>query len=431
MKKKLLPFALILLLLSGCNPAADETPPTPVSPTQGIMQESPDPATPADSTLSPSPDPDTTAHLDVTTPDSPAPSPAPKTEQIDSKPVILPLPSGKMFGLEGIDALLYDEAVANYAAGGLPTDLFLPSLAVLDTYETEDGNTCYVCWLEEHEYYGLGCGLGDLDNPEYTYCSPGRNLFRFTVSEDGDGLPVCIEILQSLNGDNWSWQKSVIAICGPNEELARAITEFKKPTVEARYITLSDPTDLLAAYLDYCFKTPHESPLCVKLPLPSSRMFGLEGVDAALYDGAVEYYSTRLIRGGKCDGLLLPSLALLDTYPADDGSTCYICMFRQYDYYDLGYGLSDLNNPQYNPGGGSNVARFTVRETEVGDAVCTDVFEGYDGPGWAFGVREICGPNEKLAEAIIGNTPLPVEKRDITPPGIKELLDVYLDYYFR
>lgn len=120
----------------------------------------------------------------------------------------------------------------------------------------------------------------------------------------------------------------------------------------------------------------------------------------------------------------------MDTYEAQDGGTHYICMFRQYDYYDLGYGLSDLNNPQYNPGGGSNVARFAISETENGEPVCTEVFEGYDGQGWAKGVREICGPNEELAEAIIKNEPLPVEKQDITPFGVTELLDVYLDYYF-
>lgn len=57
---------------------------------------------------------------------------------------------------------------------------------------TQDGDTCFVCLLEEHEYYDLGDGLQDLDNPEYTYCSSGVKLERFTVSKDGDELPVCL-----------------------------------------------------------------------------------------------------------------------------------------------------------------------------------------------------------------------------------------------
>lgn len=169
------------------------------------------------------------------------------------------------------------------------------------------------------------------------------------------------------------------------------------------------------------------SPAPVELPLPSGKTFGLEGVDAVLYDAAVDYYSTK---GGKAD-LLIPSLGVLDTYQTEDGSTCYICRFRGYDYYNLGYGLGDLEDPQYNLGsGGYDLARFTVSKTESGALACTEVFVSWDGEGWPASIRIICGPKADLAAAIIKNETLPVQIRNLTPSDPEELLRIYLNYTF-
>lgn len=175
-----------------------------------------------------------------------------------------------------------------------------------------------------------------------------------------------------------------------------------------------------------------ESPTPVELPLPSSETFGLEGVDAVLYDAAAEFDSTKIGEGRLPEtDLLLPSLGLLDTYQTEDGSTCYVCLFREYLYYDLAYGLRDPDHPQYSFGGGVNYARFTVSESDDGELICTEMYTSLDGGGWAYSIRVICGPNEELAEAIINNEELSVEVQNITPADNVGLLNVYLDYCFR
>jgi len=175
-----------------------------------------------------------------------------------------------------------------------------------------------------------------------------------------------------------------------------------------------------------------EGPASVELPLPSSKVFGLEGTDAMLYDIAVKYYSAQAGDPDIRMHLLMPSLGVLDTYQAEDGSTCYLCRFRGYDYYDLGHGLRDLNHPRYTPGsGGYDLARFTLAKTQSGKPVCTEVVLSADGEGWSQSIRLICGPKKELAQAIIENKKLPVTIRDITPADPKKLLDIYLDYYFR
>ncbi len=179
-------------------------------------------------------------------------------------------------------------------------------------------------------------------------------------------------------------------------------------------------------------QTQLDGPASVELPLPSSKVFGLEGTDALLYDIAVKYYSVQLEDPEIRKHLFMPSLGVLDTYQTEDGSTCYLCRFRGYDYYNLSQGLRDLNHPRYSPGsGGYDLARFTIAKTQSGKPVCTEVVLSADGEGWAQSIRLICGPKKELARAIIENKKLPVTIRDITSADSKKLLDIYLDYYFR
>lgn len=154
-------------------------------------------------------------------------------------------------------------------------------------------------------------------------------------------------------------------------------------------------------------------------------MFGLTGVDAVLYDAAVRYEKENT--GITATDLNIPSLKILDEYKNADGNTCYIVGFRSYFYIDIGYGLNDLKAPKYNfSGGGYDLSRFTVTK----EGICSEVYVSADGEGWAYSIKEICGPKTALAEAVIGNTDLPVTGRDITPADATGMLGTYIKYCF-
>lgn len=163
------------------------------------------------------------------------------------------------------------------------------------------------------------------------------------------------------------------------------------------------------------------------LPRPSSKMFGLEGMDAALYDAAVDAYS---IFENETD-LILPSLTLITEYEDEEGCINYVCLLRDFDYYDLATGLDDKENPVYNFGSGGYYAQFVVQETEDGEYFCVERNLSQDGEGWADSIRRICGSQQDVAEAIINNEDIPVQTREITSSDPEELLRIYLDYNFR
>lgn len=150
-------------------------------------------------------------------------------------------------------------------------------------------------------------------------------------------------------------------------------------------------------------------------------------MDAVLYDAAVEFYSSR----SGPDHLCVPSISILDTYEDDAGNTNYICWFRQIDYYNLAKGLSDLDNPQYTLSNGKELSRFTVTKLDTGKSICTDIMEIADGEGMIASIDTICGPKTELAAAIKSGAPLPVEEHDITSTDPAEVLDIYLDNFFR
>jgi hypothetical protein len=207
----------------------------------------------------------------------------------------------------------------------------------------------------------------------------------------------------------------------PSEETAVELPNNENDTTDSQTPTISidTQTNNSEAPIQKEIKKP------VELPYPTSDTFGLEGLDAVLYNAAANLYSTLT----ETPDLLMPSLAYLDSYQTEDGKTCCICLFKQCDYFNLGYGLDDLDNPKCHMSGGKLLTRLTIEKSETGEMVCTDIFPSYD-PQVGY-EKAVCGPKTELAEAFANGTELPVEERWITPSDPKELLAIYIDYYFR
>ncbi len=175
----------------------------------------------------------------------------------------------------------------------------------------------------------------------------------------------------------------------------------------------------------------------VLLPRPSSEAFSLSGTDAVLYDALAEYYSWR----GSDNDLLLPALSILDCYTVDKDTACYtidgdtvcyyICWFYQLDYYNLAYGLSDLSSPSYIFSGGRVLCRLIVHQDADGIIQKVEIDECGDGMGYPDDVRQICAPNETLAEEIIQNLPLTADVRNVADLSQNDMLNQYLDFFFR
>ncbi len=173
--------------------------------------------------------------------------------------------------------------------------------------------------------------------------------------------------------------------------------------------------------------TAENCPLAVELPFPSSEAFSLSGIDAVLYDAAAQWYSSR----GGLFHLLIPSLALIGEYKNEAGDTCYICLFKHCDYYNLAFGLSDKTDPQYRLSTDSKgiPTRFTISTAADGSYVCTEIFERVDGADADASIEYMCGPLTELAEDLKCGKDIEIV-RQITSEDPVELLQSYLDFYF-
>lgn len=225
--KKCLIFICVLVLLSGCTHRDVDISPLPeVSSSIEVTPSS-----------VPSP-----------TPDHPGPSPT-----FDQ----FPPPTGEMFELSGIDKVLYEAAVDQRFLPG-SVHLLLPELSIIGSYPGEDEMTHYVCWLWSFDYYALGNGLEDLDNPSYalnTSCGP----VRVTIKENSSQEFECVEFMEATgDGSDIAWDLSYDAICGPYKEWAEkmknATTRYPIDlSVEPRNLTTTDPVEMLNIYLNYFF----------------------------------------------------------------------------------------------------------------------------------------------------------------------------------
>lgn len=171
--------------------------------------------------------------------------------QTAAAPRMLPLPWSEMYGLEGYDAILFDAAVYYYSIHGDGITLCLPALKVLDSYENEAGDTCYICQFKTYDFYDLAYGLSDLAHPVIDLHSGGYSLARFTLRKTQEGVTMCSDIMVTM-GDN-SWEYSIRAICGPKTDLADAFIKDETQDFDGRYLIPNDSTAMLNTYMDYCF----------------------------------------------------------------------------------------------------------------------------------------------------------------------------------
>lgn len=168
-----------------------------------------------------------------------------------------------------------------------------------------------------------------------------------------------------------------------------------------------------------------------EFPLPTAETFNISEEYAALYEAAVSEYNNSTFAASNSDDntdMVFACLSLWDSYTDDDGNTVYVTSFLQRDFYDLGLGLADLENPTYNYGAGGTLAAFTLDKDGnlVDFQKCPDGSNDPDGD-----VRRICGPLTDLADFLCGVTDSypkePVNLPDLEP---EEMVKQYLNYFF-
>lgn len=223
------------------------------------------------------------------------------------------------------------------------------------------------------------------------------------------------------------------------------------PTPAAPELPLIGPDDPFPTVdgvdsFDRCLAMMEENEK-VDLPLPSAKLFGLEGVDGVLYDAAVAYET-------HSDGdLMMPTLSVVGSYQNETGETCFVCIYWRYHYGFLAYGLTDPTRPQYYPSFCAEAARITLAQQPDGTWLCTDLLrgftEGYDGDHAEMMARQVAEPDPALMETVQnflrsawgedgGGNPLfrgEVYQMDgvrpLTTTDPYALLDIYLNHYFR
>lgn len=167
-----------------------------------------------------------------------------------------------------------------------------------------------------------------------------------------------------------------------------------------------------------------------KFPVPTADTFSISEEYADLYNAAVSLYNNQTNAASFSEGntdLVMVALRLRDQYIDDDGNTVYIVNFMQRDFYDLGRGLADAENPVYNYGSGGTLAALTLDQ----DGNLVDFDEAHDGEDENIAYRRICGPLTDLADFLCGKTDsYPVEPVDIPDLEPEDMVRQYLNYFF-
>lgn len=160
-----------------------------------------------------------------------------------------------------------------------------------------------------------------------------------------------------------------------------------------------------AAAITFLPKTP-------AFPTPAAAAYGLTGDDAAIYNAVARTLSeTERMREGDYlftveKSLCLPCVTVLDSYPAENGGTVYLCNWWDYIYYGV---APDSAAVELGPGYLTRSDRRMVRFTISADGVCT-------------GMEEMGGA--------IAHQPRAPQLRPLVSGTAGELLDAYLRYYF-
>lgn len=169
-----------------------------------------------------------------------------------------------------------------------------------------------------------------------------------------------------------------------------------------------------------------------EFPIPTADTFGLTGIDATLYNLAVDQFSNSVLGedelGKGSTDLVFPALTLLGSQENDDGTTTYVVTFRELNFYGLGDALKDLKHPTYNYGFSSYLASYTLDKN--GKCVSKDKLHDDEGDE---GIKRVCGSLKSLADFLIRNQSgaiNPADARNIPLLDEDQMLQAYLNYFF-
>ena len=167
-----------------------------------------------------------------------------------------------------------------------------------------------------------------------------------------------------------------------------------------------------------------------QFPVPEAEAFGLTGKDASLYEAAVSQFNREktpeyFTSDGDLD-LILHYVSVFGKYTTDEGNTAYVVNFVRCFFYDLGYGLDDLDNPVYTHESINNLASITL-DHNGNLAAFDELGDGEDDSA----VYRFCGPLTDIAEKFLAPGGWPEEGARIPDTGsYEEMLQQYLNYYF-
>lgn len=158
------------------------------------------------------------------------------------------------------------------------------------------------------------------------------------------------------------------------------------------------------------------------LPLPTAEQMGLTGDAAVLFDALQARYADpeQIPVRSRLNDVMLPAITIWDSYE-EDGDTVLVCSVNERFYYTV-----QLDGSCDGWGGGGSPTAFRGRYDENGNFQVTEIMSAMDGEGYAYSIRQMCGPLEELAEWLIsgeGEQPEPIWDE---MPDQNEMMRIYL-----
>ena len=158
------------------------------------------------------------------------------------------------------------------------------------------------------------------------------------------------------------------------------------------------------------------------LPLPTAEQMGLTGDGATIFDALQAQYADpeQIPVRSRPNDVMIPSFTIWDSYE-EDGDTVLVCSVNERFYYTV-----QLDGSCDGWGGGGSPTAFRGRRDENGNFQVTEIMPAMDGEGYAYSIRQMCGPLEELAEWLIsgeGEQPEPIWDE---MPDQDEMMRIYL-----
>lgn len=285
--------------------------------------------------------------------------------------------------------------VAYYGIFDTETETFIKDIEGANlTWRDDDISTAaYSLWAEIYGYDGSLLSKLDLSESEY--------ISGLTWN---DGQHLTVEI-SSINSE----EPEVLEIAAGEGPVPSEKRASKK-----RYLGL------------------HEIVPWHQFPIPEAEAFALTGEDASLYEAAVSQFNRKKTpeyfdsSDGFNTDMILPSVSVFGKYTTDEGNTTYVVNFVKCFFYDLGYGLDDLDDPVYTYESINNLASITLDHD--GNLVSFDELGGGEDDS---AVYRFCGPLTDIAEKLLTPGGWPEESARIPDTGsYEEMLQQYMNYYF-